>query len=1458
MAEILINIEYKLIYSPTNSNLFFCGYNYNHLLGIDNRPETTYFKNITKHPYHIIQKKIVRNGYNIYALDSNNILHIWGYTGTYYYNLNMLSSSFYFIPRKFSDIQWKDFTQTQDYVLQIRNVDNKLFGCGENLSGQLGMQDVAIGDYIEVSQIGNTSWKSVYTYEHYGNFSFAIRLDDNILFGWGYNEENNLGLGYSSTIENSPIQIGTTQWKTIYSNYSETTFALANENNLLFGWGSNYYGELGIGNTIDSFIYTPIQIGLTSWKKIQVGWCFVLAIRESDNKLFGWGYNRNSELGIISNDYIYSPIQLGETSWKDIIQYANSTFAIKEDNNQVFTWGYNNRYNLGIGITQDIKIPIEHNILTKLLNNNCFGENIESQPRAWKTDTELSMFIIESQNNEYNPMIILINYVLDLGSNNTVLNLISPQANSIDISRTIINFAWELSPNIVNSIVYKVFLLKLPFQVMVKTCGDDWFYHPEDKYAKLLVYTTNTEYNYILNEEEKLDMLSRYYQVIIQEDYTNETVIISNEQSFITQCDDPEIIGSLYNIFPQNNQVNQQLENLQFEWSQINQVQYEFLLQKESENFIKIKDNLVTNNFTYNIKSFQLEPNTTYSWKIRQKNKCNYIESEPFTFKTTTDTIQLSPFLLKVPYNNTILNILETSELLFSWQNTDIDEDPEGLINTNVLDAGIQFNRMGTYYINSDNELYLFGFFPDNSMFDYPEGVSYDSTTKFINKIPYATNVKYANVGVFTCQYIDLDDKLYITGKNFNFSVVPLLIDTITGGTNGNILVLPSEELQPTMNNVRQQICYPNITLILDNNSNLFIIGIIDSNGVTLPNNIVNYTLFESNIFLFDLVNPIAINIKKIMQHRSQEGDTEIGLTNIYIITNNDKLYMLQDLINSNSELQSNIKDVTLNKDGLLYYLNMNNELYKIDGTKIQENVKSLGLNCYIDTDSIQHAITEITHGSILQSYPYAQSNIVFTNCKIQNISDHAVIVTNQNKLITYGCHNCGGLMCYPILNFHNNFSAYKNTFHGPLEEYNLYLKQPNNKIKHISEKGNGYWGFHYITNDNRLYGLGNNWASNSCAINPLFYENSNQTLKDHNLFRKIYFQENIKKVSTQYYGAFYLTYENKLYAIGANEFLCTGKCIIPGNCDTPRMNFIDQVQENVIDVDATSGYLNIISFITENNNLYMYGYNENYILSLSENTPVETIIELNLDEPYFINQKKSNIGWFYAQQIIDLDYNLYIVGANDCYICSLGVNMSKYVLDMSTQIQNNIIDVSIGNIHTQIIDSDYNLYIFGCNQNHQCNPFVSSSNLIIFDIDLPIQTNIKSVKCQMDYTQFLDINNCLYVFGDKWNTTPDNFFTPIAYDVIEYSTFSLYILFINSKQQLYILNTESCGNIFPQEILQEIGINLNQIDQNPLISENIEKIINKKYDIYLQKGNSQYEKIQENLEECEFTYKRV
>ncbi|HOZ54894.1 MAG TPA: hypothetical protein PK993_02450 [Clostridia bacterium] len=46
---------------------------------------------------------------------------------------------------------------------------------------------------------------------------------------------------------------------------------------------------------------------------------------------------------------------------------------------------------------------------------------------------------------------------------------------------------------------------------MAKTWGDDWFYHPEDKYAKLLVYTTNTEYNYILNEEEKLDMLSRYY-----------------------------------------------------------------------------------------------------------------------------------------------------------------------------------------------------------------------------------------------------------------------------------------------------------------------------------------------------------------------------------------------------------------------------------------------------------------------------------------------------------------------------------------------------------------------------------------------------------------------------------------------------------------------------------------------------------------------------------------------------------------------------------------------------------------------------------------------------------------------------------------------------------------------------------------------------------------------------------
>jgi len=57
--------------------------------------------------------------------------------------------------------------------------------------------------------------------------------------------------------------------------------------------------------------------------------------------------------------------------------------------------------------------------------------------------------------------------------------------------------------------------------------------------------------------------------------------------------------------------------------------------------------------------------------------------------------------------------------------------------------------------------------------------------------------------------------------------------------------------------------------LILDNNSNLFIIGTIDSNGVTLPNNNYLANQYSNNIFLFDLVNPIAINIKKIMQYRN-------------------------------------------------------------------------------------------------------------------------------------------------------------------------------------------------------------------------------------------------------------------------------------------------------------------------------------------------------------------------------------------------------------------------------------------------------------------------------------------------------------------------------------------------------------------------------------------------------------
>jgi alpha-tubulin suppressor-like RCC1 family protein len=166
------------------------------------------------------------------------------------------------------------------------------------------------------------------------------------LYSWGLNAVGQLGLG-NTTNYSSPKQVGTlTTWKTATINGYDTALAIKTDGTL-WGWGSNGYGELGLGNTTQ--YNSPKQVGtLTTWSKITMGLFHTVAIK-TDGTLWSWGKGGSGQLGLGNVTYYSSPKQVGAlTTWAAIAANNNMTYGIKTDGT-LWSWGKNLYGELGLG-----------------------------------------------------------------------------------------------------------------------------------------------------------------------------------------------------------------------------------------------------------------------------------------------------------------------------------------------------------------------------------------------------------------------------------------------------------------------------------------------------------------------------------------------------------------------------------------------------------------------------------------------------------------------------------------------------------------------------------------------------------------------------------------------------------------------------------------------------------------------------------------------------------------------------------------------------------------------------------------------------------------------------------------------------------------------------------------------------------------------------------------------------
>jgi alpha-tubulin suppressor-like RCC1 family protein len=176
------------------------------------------------------------------------------------------------------------------------------------------------------------------------NFSMAIKADGT-LWGWGTNAYGQLGDG--TTVDKVlPIQIGSdTNWVSVAAGHSHSLGIKSD--GTLWAWGLNDHGQLGLGDTVTRVV--PTQVGSAQWVCVDAGASHSVGLL-LDGTLQAWGCGAYGQLGSggLADELVPSYVGDGLPGWRMINAGRNHTAAI-DASGKLWTCGRNSYGQLGIG-----------------------------------------------------------------------------------------------------------------------------------------------------------------------------------------------------------------------------------------------------------------------------------------------------------------------------------------------------------------------------------------------------------------------------------------------------------------------------------------------------------------------------------------------------------------------------------------------------------------------------------------------------------------------------------------------------------------------------------------------------------------------------------------------------------------------------------------------------------------------------------------------------------------------------------------------------------------------------------------------------------------------------------------------------------------------------------------------------------------------------------------------------
>jgi alpha-tubulin suppressor-like RCC1 family protein len=224
---------------------------------------------------------------------------------------------------------WQQINGSAFWVNALLN-GNKLYSWGENDWGQLGLgyYTAAFHGASSPIQVGSrTDWKMLVR----GKLLTAAALDSaRRLWTWGHNAYGQCGINSATARIVNPTQVlGGHVWSNRVS-LGTGHFLAIDVKGYLWVWGISNNGCLGLGSyTPGANISSPVQLGSNKWFSVAAGKNVSFGVT-TDGKLWSWGSNQYGQLGLGDTTKRSSPTQVGAlTTWQACFSGQWTSFGIR-------------------------------------------------------------------------------------------------------------------------------------------------------------------------------------------------------------------------------------------------------------------------------------------------------------------------------------------------------------------------------------------------------------------------------------------------------------------------------------------------------------------------------------------------------------------------------------------------------------------------------------------------------------------------------------------------------------------------------------------------------------------------------------------------------------------------------------------------------------------------------------------------------------------------------------------------------------------------------------------------------------------------------------------------------------------------------------------------------------------------------------------------------------------------